>query len=479
MFRIPRLFLATLLAAGLTACGGGLSGADLAQSQTITFNPAPTLTLGGTAQVGATASSGLVVSFSSLTSTVCSVNSAGLVTALALGDCVVAADQAGDTTHRSATQVTQTLAVQVDTPLAQTLAFDEGSSAQTLRVGRSAKVLATASSGLTVAYRSLTPSLCSVGANDGAVQALAVGDCVIAADQAGDERYATATEASWGIAVLAADALTVPGQPSGVSATLGSTAQSVVVSVGNLDDGGSAITGYTIASVPAGITATVSSLPATVACGGPCAGHAFTVSARNAQGTGASASAVHVISSYNVVLTFYEPQTQPNNSIFTGSFTLDSTTRSVLGLSGGLTESMTDTPMSTVALSHPLVSLSDSTGTGLLVGSFALATTDTFVVANGNAGWKPGPANDALYAGYPSATNPASGGTGNAYALIFVNPDDPTATPTTAQLQQTAYADCTALGMMGAICMTGTTVVAHGSVGSMGGYPVSQLITRR
>jgi hypothetical protein len=33
--------------------------------------------------------------------------------------------------------------------------------------------------------------------------------------------------------------------------------------------------------------------------------------------------------------------------------------------------------------------------------------------------------------------------------------------------------------MMGAICMTGTTVAAYGSVGSMGGYPVSQVITRR
>jgi hypothetical protein len=129
-----------------------------------------------------------------------------------------------------------------------------------------------------------------------------------------------------------------------------------------------------------------------------------------------------------VVLTVYEPQTQPNNSIFTGRFTLDSTTRSVSGLTGSLTESMTDSPMRTVGLSHQLASLSDSTGTGLLVGSFALATTDTFVVAHGNAGWKPGPAS-ARCAGYPSAANPAAGGTGNAYALIFVNPDDPTATP--------------------------------------------------
>jgi hypothetical protein len=57
-------------------------------------------------------------------------------------------------------------------------------------VGRSASVSATASSGLAVAYRSLTPA-CSVGASDGAA-GLAVGDCVIAADQAGDDRYAAA-----------------------------------------------------------------------------------------------------------------------------------------------------------------------------------------------------------------------------------------------------------------------------------------------
>ncbi|KAB0581389.1 hypothetical protein F7Q92_11705 [Ideonella dechloratans] len=479
MFRIPRLFLATLLAAGLTACGGGLSGADLAQSQAITFNPAPTLTLGGTAQVGATASSGLVVSFSSLSSTVCSVSTDGLVTALALGDCVVAADQAGDASHRSAPQVTQTLSVQVSSPLAQTLSFDPSSSASSLRVGRSARVAASASSGLAVAYRSLTPAVCSVGAGDGLVQGLAVGDCVLAADQAGDDRYAAAAAVTWPVAVVSADALTVPGQPTGVSVTLGSTAQSVLVSAGSVDDGGSPITGYTIASVPSGITVTVASLPATVACGGSCAGHAFTVRADNAQGQGAVSGAAHILGDYNVVLTVYEPQTQPNNSIFTGRFTLDSTTRSVSGLSGSLSESMTDNPMRTVGLSHQLAALSDSTGTGLLVGSFALATTDTFVVAHGNAGWKPGPASDALYAGYPSAANPASGGTGNAYALIFVNPDDPTAALSAAQLQQTAYADCTALGMMGAICMTGTTVAAYGSVGSMGGYPVSQLITRR
>ena len=61
-----RLFLAAAAALSLTACGGGLSGADLATAQTITFDTTPTLTLGGTSQVSATASSGLAVSFSSL-----------------------------------------------------------------------------------------------------------------------------------------------------------------------------------------------------------------------------------------------------------------------------------------------------------------------------------------------------------------------------------------------------------------------------
>ena len=67
---------------------------------------------------------------------------------------------------------------------------------------------------------------------------------------------------------------------------------------------------------------------------------------------------------------------------------------------------------------------------------------------------------------------------GNAYALVYINPDQPTATLTSAQLNQTAYADCTALGMMGAACMTGTALPVYGSVGTMGGVPASQVITR-
>lgn len=76
--------------------------------------------------------------------------------------------------------------------------------------------------------------------------------------------------------------------------------------------------------------------------------------------------------------------------------------------------------------------------------------------------------------GYYAATNSANGGTGNAYAMIYVNLANPLAAPTTAQINKLAYADCTALGMMGDTCMTG-----YVGVGAMGGYPVSQTVTRQ
>jgi hypothetical protein len=33
--------------------------------------------------------------------------------------------------------------------------------------------------------------------------------------------------------------------------------------------------------------------------------------------------------------------------------------------------------------------------------------------------------------------------------------------------------------MMGATCMAGTSIAGYGTVGSMGGYPLSQATTRR
>jgi hypothetical protein len=68
---------------------------------------------------------------------------------------------------------------------------------------------------------------------------------------------------------------------------------------------------------------------------------------------------------------------------------------------------------------------------------------------------------------------------GNAYAVIYINLANPTAALTQAQIDKLAYADCTMLGMMGATCMTGTTVAGYGLIGTMSGFPISQTITKQ
>jgi hypothetical protein len=173
---------------------------------------------------------------------------------------------------------------------------------------------------------------------------------------------------------------------------------------------------------------------------------------------------------YSIVETFHEPMTAPNDSIFTGTFTYDSTNHTVSNLSGSLTQSMTGMmgSMSTVSLTHQLSSVSDAGLGGLLVTTFALNTTDTF---NGG-GFAPG---GTEYFGLSTGT----ANNHNAYAMIFVNTTDPTAALTTDQLNKLAYADCTAGGMMGDMCMTGTTVAGYGRLGTMNGVPVTQVITKQ
>jgi hypothetical protein len=79
-------------------------------SQSISFAAAPTLSVGGTATVSASASSGLTVSYSSLSTGICTVVGS-TVTGLAVGTCTVAANQSGNSLVGAAAQVTQTLSV--------------------------------------------------------------------------------------------------------------------------------------------------------------------------------------------------------------------------------------------------------------------------------------------------------------------------------------------------------------------------------
>jgi len=269
---------------------------------------------------------------------------------------------------------------------------------------------------------------------------------------------------------------TVPGAPSDVSVAAGTAAGTAVVSFNTpASSGSSAITSYTVTANPGGITATGASSPITLNGLTPKTAYTYSVTAANGSGSSAAAT-TGALSFYAVVETFYEPMTQPNNTIFTGTFTYDATNKVVSNLTGSLTEAMSmSTPMSTVLLTHQLSSTAVTLGgqSGLLVTTFYLNTTNTF----DPSGFTPG--GTEYYGLGTGATNPSKGGVGNAYAMIFVDTADPTAALAQAQIDMLAYADCTAGGMMGSTCMTGTSTTGYGTDGTMMGYPQSQVATEQ
>jgi hypothetical protein len=178
---------------------------------------------------------------------------------------------------------------------------------------------------------------------------------------------------------------------------------------------------------------------------------------------------------YHITTTWFEPETQPHDTLFQGSFVYDEHEHTVSGLQGLLSESMTgDTGLVWLTLGYQLKSWHDDGLGGTFAAVFRNDNTNTFWTGAGGDGWSPEAGIDAggVYFGFPKPGN----NPGNAYALVFV-PDDPTSALTQAQLDKLAYADCAPGGMMMAACMTGTSLAGYGSVGTMQGVPLSQTIT--
>lgn len=94
-----------------TATSGASNSVKIGQTQTITFtNPGPQ-SLGTTPTLKATSTSGLAVSFTSSTPTVCTIASTGKLAFLKAGTCTISANQAGNATYVAASTVTQSFTV--------------------------------------------------------------------------------------------------------------------------------------------------------------------------------------------------------------------------------------------------------------------------------------------------------------------------------------------------------------------------------
>ena len=150
--------------------------------QSISFGTLADATLVQTpVSVAASASSGLTVTFSSTTPSVCTVSGTS-VTLVTTGTCSVEADQAGDATYNAAPPVLQSFAV---SKASQTISF--GTLADKTLIQGPVTVAATATSGLTVTFSSATPSACTVAGTS--VTLVANGTCTVQADQAGNAIY--------------------------------------------------------------------------------------------------------------------------------------------------------------------------------------------------------------------------------------------------------------------------------------------------
>ena len=158
----------------------------------ITFaNPGQKLPTDAAFASGATSDSGLTVSLTSLTPTICTVDGSGNIDPVAEGLCTVVASQAGNSSYAAAEPVTQSFPVSTKTPQAITFAnpgtqLTNPSSPTVITVTPT-----TDATGLTVLIASLTPSICTVGAG-GAKTLIASGTCELRGTQPGDSTYAPA-----------------------------------------------------------------------------------------------------------------------------------------------------------------------------------------------------------------------------------------------------------------------------------------------
>jgi hypothetical protein len=169
--------------------------------QTISFSPALTGTVGTTAKLSATASSGLTgITFASSTPTICTVtgNNVSFVSA---GTCTITANQVGNASYNAAIEVSANIVVSNPPKTDQTISF---SPELTGTVGEIANLSATASSGLTeITFASSPSAVCTIDGD--VISFVSEGDCIVTANQAGNEKFHAAKEVSATIVVSKAN----------------------------------------------------------------------------------------------------------------------------------------------------------------------------------------------------------------------------------------------------------------------------------
>ncbi len=349
-------------------------------SQTITFT-APTSPVTypvAPVTLSATASSGLPVTFSvssgpgSVTGNTLTVTGAGTI--------VIAANQAGNTTYAPATQVTQSIVVNL---ASQTIIFTAPASPVTYPVSP-VTLSANATSGLPVTF-SIVSGPGSISGNT--LTVTGTGTIVIAANQPGNSTYAPAAQVTQSIVVnagsLTSQAITFTAPTSPVT--------------------------YPVSPIALSATAT-SGLPVTfsiVSGPGSISGNTLTVS-----GTGTI-----VIAANQAGNSTYAPAAQVTHSIVVNAGSLSSQAITFTAPASPVTYPVSPIILSATATSGLPVTFSIVSGPGSISGNTLTVTgTGTIVIAANQAG-------NSSYAAAPQVTQTivvnASGGTSSGTVLAY------------------------------------------------------------
>jgi len=232
--------------------------------QTITFTGTyPTQSLSTTATpttvpLTATATSGLAVTFSTGSPSICTV-SVSTATLIGPGTCVILANQAGNSTWAPALEATQNFTVNGEP---QTITFPGPIAAQVVNtpLTLTGAAMASSSSGLAITYVSVTPTVCSVPvATTPNFNFAASGTCTILATQTGNATYAAAKPVPQSFAVAGQpQTITFTSTPS--TQTLSSTATPTTVTLAANATSGLTVTfssGSTSVCTVSGTTATL------------------------------------------------------------------------------------------------------------------------------------------------------------------------------------------------------------------------------
>ncbi len=209
LYSRPCLGIAVVGALLLSACGGGgtivpASSATAAApaAQTVSFAAPSSPTVGGgTVTLSGSSSSGLPVTYTSNTTSVCTVSGSTL-TVLTDGQCTLVASQAGNASYSPATAVTVSFMINGQP---QTVTF---AAPTPPAIGATASLSATASSSLPVSFTASPSTVCTVSGST--LTAVAAGACTVTASQGGNTQYAAAMSVSNTITIAGAPATPTP-----------------------------------------------------------------------------------------------------------------------------------------------------------------------------------------------------------------------------------------------------------------------------